>query len=110
MASTQEYLDFVLEQLSVLESVAYRKMMGEYVLYYREKVIGGIYNNRFLIKPVPAARALLPEAVYELPYEGAKPMILVDRFEDKKFLAHLIISMYDELPVVKRKNKKRLGE
>ena len=72
MASSKAYLDFVLEQLSGLEEIAYRAMMGEYILYYRSKIVGGIYDDRLLVKPVPAAVALMPEAAFELPMKGQK--------------------------------------
>ena len=78
MASSKEYLYFILDQLSGLEGISYRAMMGEYILYFRDKIIGGIYDDRFLVKPVPSALSLMPSAEYELPYEGAKEMLLVD--------------------------------
>ena len=78
MASTKEYLDFILEQLSDLDEISFRAMMGEYILYYRGRVFGGIYDDRLLVKPVPTAVNLMPNATMELPYEGAKEMILVD--------------------------------
>ena len=87
MASSKEYLDFVLEQLSELEEITYRAMMGEYILYYRGKIIGGIYDDRLLVKPVKSAIALMPNATYELPYEGAKEMLLVDNVDSKEFLS-----------------------
>ena len=96
MASTKEYLD--LEQLSDLEEVSFRAMMGEYILYYRGKVFGGIYDNRFLVKPVPSAMNLMPDAAMELPYEGAKAMILVDDVDNREFLCKLVESMWEELP------------
>ena len=105
MASTKEYLEFVLEQLSGLEDISYRAMMGEYILYYKKKIFGGIYDDRFLVKPVKAAVVHMPDAVYELPYEGAKEMLLVDDVENKEFLKNLFEAMYDELPVLKRKKK-----
>ena len=105
MASGKEYLDFVLDQLSDLDEISYRTMMGEYVLYYRGKIIGGIYDDRFLVKPTPSARAMMPQAETELPYEGAKEMLLVDNLESREFLAALMNAMYDELPAPrKRKN------
>lgn len=103
MASSKAYLDFVLEQLSGLEEIAYRAMMGEYILYYRSKIVGGIYDDRLLVKPVPAAVALMPEAAFELPYEGAKEMLLVDNVDSKEFLAELFDAMYDQLPAPKKK-------
>ena len=105
MASGKDYLDFVLDQLSDLDEISYRPMMGEYVLYYRGKIIGGIYDDRFLVKPTPSARAMMPQAETELPYEGAKEMLLVDNLESREFLAALMNAMYDELPAPrKRKN------
>lgn len=103
MPSTKQYLDFILESLSDLEDISYRSMMGEYILYYRGRIIGGIYDNRFLIKPVKSARELLPDAEMELPYEGAKEMILVEDTQDRDFLKELFDAMYDELPSKKRK-------
>ena len=103
MASSKEYLEFILEQLSLPEDVSYRAMMGEYILYYRGKVVGGIYDDRFLVKPVKAAVAMMPEAVRELPYEGAKEMLLVDNVENTEFLQALLEAMYDELPAPKKR-------
>ncbi len=106
MASSKEYLEFVLEQLSELDDITYRAMMGEYIIYYRDKVAGGIYDNRFLVKPVQAARELMPHARLEIPYEGAKDMLLVDELEDREFLKRLFEAMYEELPAPKKKKKK----
>lgn len=103
MASSKDYLAFVLEQLSELEDITYRAMMGEYILYYRGKVIGGIYDDRFLVKPVKSALELMPNASLELPYEGAKAMLLVDAVDDVAFLARLLNAMVDELPALKRR-------
>lgn len=103
MASSKDYLDFVLEQLSGLDEISYRAMMGEYVLYYRNKVFGGIYDNRFLVKRTRAAETLMPNAAKELPYEGAKEMILVDDVDNKEFLQDLVKTMYEDLPTPKKK-------
>lgn len=103
MASSKEYLDFVLEQLSELDDITYKVMMGEYIIYYRGKIIGGVYDDRFLVKPVKAAKNMMPEAELELPYEGAKEMLLVDNVENKEFLKELLEGMYDELPAPKKK-------
>ena len=103
MASSKDYLDFILEQLSELDDITYRAMMGEYVIYYRGKVVGGIYDDRFLVKPVKSAVKMMPEANLELPYEGAKEMILVDNVENKDFLRNLLEAMYEELPTPKKK-------
>ena len=106
MASSKEYLDFILEQLSELEEISYRAMMGEYIIYYRGKIMGGIYDDRFLVKPVKSAIAYMPNVEYELPYEGAKEMLLVDDVDNKEYLTGLFNSMYDELPAPKPKKKK----
>ena len=98
MASSKEYADFIIEQLAGLDEITTRKMMGEYILYYREKIIGGIYDNRFLVKPTKSALAKMPDASLALPYEGAKPMLLVDNVDNRDFLKELISAMYDELP------------
>ena len=103
MASSKEFLNYMLEQLSDLEEITHRAMMGEYIIYYRGKIIGGIYDDRFLVKPVKSAVALMPEAEYALPYDGTKEMLLVDNIEDKVFLAELLTAMYDELPIPKKK-------
>ena len=106
MASSKAYLKFIMEQLSGAGEVSCRAMMGEYVIYYRGKVIGGIYDDRFLVKPTKSAIAMMPEAQMELPYEGAKEMLLVDMVDDKETLAGLMEAMYDELPAPKPKKKK----
>lgn len=103
MASSKEYLEFILEQVSELEEVTYRAMMGEYIIYYRGKIVGGIYDDRLLVKPVKSAIALMPDAAYELPYEGAKEMLLVDDVDNKDFITQLLNAMYDELPNPKKK-------
>ncbi len=102
MASSKEYLDFILEQLSGLEDISYRAMMGEYILYYRGRIVGGIYDDRLLVKPVKSAVFLMPTSRYELPYEGAKEMLLVNNVEDREFLAKLFNNMYRELPAPKK--------
>lgn len=110
MASSKEFVNFVLEQLSGLEQVSSRAMMGEYIIYYKEKIAGGIYDNRFLVKPVDSALALMPDASWELPYEGAKKMLRVDNLDDRDFLEKLLNEMYDELPLPKKKKKKKETE
>ena len=107
MASSREYLDFVLEQLSKLDDVSHRAMMGEYIIYYQGKVIGGIYDDRFLVKQTKSAKELMPGAALELPYEGAKEMLLVDNLDDKEFLAALFNAMVNELPAPKKRKRKR---
>lgn len=107
MASSKEYLQFILEQLSDLEEINYRAMMGEYIIYYRGKIVGGIYDDRLLVKPMKSAISYMPATTYELPYDGAKEMLLVEDVDNKEFLAGLFNAMYDELPVHKSKNKKK---
>ncbi len=102
MASSRRYLGFVPDQLSSLQDVSCRAMMGEYILYYRDRVFGGIYDDRLLVKPVPAALKLMPDAEKELPYEGAKEMLLVDDVDDRVFLKNLVESMWEELPGKKK--------
>lgn len=103
MASSKEYLDFILEQLSELDDVTYHAMMGEYIIYYRGKIVGGIYDDRLLVKLTKSAVAMMPDADRELPYEGAKEMFLVDNVENKEFLRELLEAMYEELPAPKKK-------
>ena len=105
MASSREYLDFILEQLSELDGISYREMMGEYILYRHGKVIGGIYDDRFLVKPTKSAAALMPDAARELPYEGAKEMLLVDNVDNRTFLKGLLTAMDQELPPPKPKKR-----
>jgi len=106
MASRKEYLEFILGQLSDLEEITYRAMMGEFIIYYRGKVVGGIYDDRLLVKPVKSAISYMPAAPYELPYDGAKEMLLVEEVDNKEFLTGLFNAMYDELPALKIKKKK----
>lgn len=103
MASTKSYLGFILEQLSGLEDISHRAMMGEYLLYYKGKLFGGIYDDRFLVKPTGSAKQLMPDAPQELPYEGAKEMLLVENVDDKAFLEALITAMWAELSAPKKK-------
>ena len=106
MASRKKYLNYILEQMSGLEEISHRAMMGEFILYYRGKIVGGIYDDRLLVKPVKSAVAYMPAARYELPYEGAKEMLLVDEVDNKEFLTGLFNAMYDELPAPKPKKRK----
>lgn len=106
MPSTREYLDFVLEQVSDLDGIAYQKMMGEYILYYRGRIVGGIYDNRLLVKPVAPALALMPEAPYAVPYRGAKAMLLVQEIDEQDFLSRLFMAMYAALPAPKQKKSR----
>ena len=98
MSSDREYLDYILDQLSDVDGISCRGMMGEYIIYLHGKVIGGIYDNRFLIKAVPSAIALMPDSPHELPYPGAKEMLLVDDVDNREFLAELLTAIYSELP------------
>lgn len=105
MASAKDYLEFVLGQLSELSDITSRQMMGEFMIYYRGKYFGGIFDNRFLVKNTSSARELMPSAPLEQPYEGAKEMILVEDIDDRDFLRELVEKMYDELPEPKKKKK-----
>ena len=105
MASSKEYLDYILEQLSGLDEIKYRTMMGEYILYYKGKVFGGIYDDRLLVKPVPAALKMMPNAETEFPYDGAREMLLVDDVDNREFLCDLIDDMWEELPEKKSRKK-----
>ena len=104
MASSKEYLEYILGQLSLADEINYRAMMGEYVLYYRDKVIGGIYDDRLLLKPTKAAETMLPDAERDIPYDGAKEMLLVD-VDDRELLTKLIEAMYSELPAPRKRSK-----
>ena len=105
MASSKEYLEFILGQLSELDEITYRAMMGEYIIYYRGKIVGGIYDDRFLVKPIRSAISYMPTATYESPYDGAKEMLLVDEVDSKEFLTGLFNAMYEQLPAPKSKKK-----
>lgn len=105
MASSKEYLDYILEQLSGLEGITYKQMMGEYILYMKGRIFGGIYDDRFLVKATKAAAGMMPGADRELPYEGAKEMLLVDNVDNREFLQELVTAMYEELPAPKQKKK-----
>ena len=106
MASGKDYLEFIMEQLNTLDDVSYRAMMGEYILYCNGKVVGGIYDNRLLIKQTSAAKRLIPDAPLELPYEGAKEMYMVEDVDDRELLCELFPAVADELPEKKKKKAK----
>ena len=106
MASSKDYLQFVLEQLSELQEITYRAMMGEFIIYYRGKIVGGIYDDRLLVKPTKSAISYMPTVTYEIPYENAKEMLLVEEIDNKDFLTGLFNVTYDELPTPKPKKKK----
>ncbi len=103
MASSRSYLDFILEQLRDLDDISYKPMMGEFIIYYRGKIVGGIYDDRFLVKDIKSARRIMPEAELTLPYEGAKKMLVVDNVDNHEFLKELFNTMYDELPEPKKR-------
>lgn len=105
MASSKEYLEYVLGQLSELPEITYHTMMGEYIIYYRGRIAGGIYDNRLLVKPVKSAIDYMPAARYELPYEGTKEMLFIEEVDDKGFLTGLFNAMFEELPKPKTKKK-----
>ncbi len=103
MASSREYLEFILDQLSALDGITARAMMGEYIIYLNGKIVGGIYDDRFLVKPTKSAEKMMPDAPRELPYEGAKEMLLVDNVEDREFMAALISAVAGDLPEPKKR-------
>ena len=103
MASSREYLEFVIDQLSALNGISYKAMMGEFILYYQGKIIGGIYDDRLLVKPTKTAKQMMPDALLEIPYDGAKEMILVDDIDNRESLCNLLKAMADELPEPKKK-------
>lgn len=105
MPSSKEYLDYVLDQLSLVDGITFRAMMGEYIIYCRGKIVGGIYDDRLLVKPVKSALEKLPDAPLEIPYDGAKKMILIEEIDDREFLAELIESIFEELPSPKNNRK-----
>ena len=108
MASSKEYLDFILDQLSELDGISWRKMMGEYILYRHSKNVGGIYDDRFLVKPTKSAAEMMPDAGREIPYDGAKEMLLVDNVENREFLRELLEAMDGELPAPKPGKSRKL--
>lgn len=103
MASHEQYLQYILDQLSLLQDITYRKMMGEYLIYYQDKLIGGIYDDCFLLKPVPILLSFIKKPLYKKPYPHAKKMIWLKELDDKEFLAVLIRDMYESLPVKKKR-------
>ena len=105
LSSTKEYLDTILALLSDMDAISFRPMMGEYLLYCRGKVFGGIYDDRFLVKATRSAVSMLPDAPMELPYDGAKRMLRV-KAESEAFLKKLIEAICDDLPDPKRKKKR----
>ena len=107
MASSKEYLHFILEQLSALDNISYRSMMGEYILYYQGKIVGGIYDDRLLVKKTRSALECMPAAVCDFPYKGAKEMLLVEEVDNKEFLTKLFEAMYDELPLPKTRRREK---
>ena len=106
MATTKEYINFILDQLSGLEEISSRSMMGEYIIYYRGKIAAYVCDDRLLVKPVEAAKKYIPDGVYEPPYEGAKDMLLVENVDSAEYLTGLFEAIYDELPAPKPKRKK----
>jgi TfoX/Sxy family transcriptional regulator of competence genes len=103
MASSRSYLEFVLEQLSDLDDISYKPMMGEFIIYYQGKIVGGIYDDRFLVKDIEAARKMMPDAELQYPYEGAKKMLVVDNVDNREFLKELFKAMVIELPAVRKR-------
>ena len=102
MASTPEYLEYVLDLLDDVPEVTHRKMMGEYILYASGKIIGGIYDDRFLVKKTTVSCAVL--SVAEIPYDGAAEMLLVD-IENRDAISAMVLEMLPELPEPKKRRK-----
>ena len=105
MPSSKAYLNFILGQLSDLNEITIKPMMGEFLIYYREKLVGGIYDDRLLVKPVKSAVVYMPQAERSLPYEGAKEMLLVDNVDDKEYLTGLFEAIYPDLPTPNPKKR-----
>ena len=105
MASSKSYLEYVMEQLAALDGISYRAMMGEYILYCRGRIFGGIYDDRLLVKQTAASERLMPNAPRELPYEGGKPMLLVEDVDDRDFLCALVEAMYSGLPEPRKRKQ-----
>ena len=105
MASSREYTDYILEQLSPADGISLRAMMGEYILYCQGKIVGGIYDDRLLVKPTASAVRLMPGALPETPYPGAKPMLLVDNVDDREFLRELVAAIADDMPAPKKRKR-----
>ena len=103
MATNKEYLNFILDQLSELDGITHRQMMGEYIIYYHGKITAYLCDDRLLVKPVVSAVKMMPQAKFETPYDGAKEMLLVENVDDRAFLKELLEAMYPELPQLKKK-------
>ncbi|MBO4480561.1 MAG: TfoX/Sxy family protein [Alphaproteobacteria bacterium] len=103
MASSKDFLEFVLGQLSMLPDITYRAMMGEFIIYYHGKIIGGIYDNRLLVKPTESILKIIPHATMEIPYDGGRPMIMIPDVENSELLTRVFNKLYDELPALKKK-------
>lgn len=107
MATSKEYMEFLMEQLSELDGVYYRSMMGEYLIYYKDKVAAYICAERFLVRPVPSAIRLLPEAEYDSMTDGGRKKLLrFDDVDNRELLIDLFVSIYEELPKPKARKKK----
>lgn len=106
MATSKEYLNYILDQLDGLQEITCRMMMGEYIIYYREKIAAYICDERLLVKPVDSVKRMIPDAPLEPPYTGAKDMVLVENIDNREFLQQLFETMYDELPMPKKKKKR----
>ena len=102
MATNKEYLNFILDQLSELDGITHRQMMGEYIIYYHGKITAYLCDDRLLVKPVASAVKMMPQAKFETPYDGAKEMLLVENVDDRAFLKELLEAMYPELPQLKK--------
>ena len=108
MASSRDFLEYVLDQLSRLSEITYKPMMGEFIIYYQGKIIGGIYDDRLLVKPTESARRLMPEAPLEAPYPGAREMLLVQEVDSRQLLEELFEALAAELPQPETSRKRKV--
>lgn len=105
MATSKEFLEYILDQLCALDGITHRGMMGEYIIYYHAKIAAYLCDNRLLVKPVPTAQRMMPSAPHEPPYDGAKDMLLVENVDDREFLTELFNAIYPELPEPKKRKR-----
>lgn len=106
MATSKEYIDFIIDQLSLLDGITFRKMMGEYIIYLNEKIAAYVCDERLLVKITPTAQKMLPTAPVEPPYPGAKDMLLVENVDNREFLAKLFTALEPEMTLPKKKKQK----
>lgn len=106
MSTSKSYMEFIMGQLGRLEDIRSRQMMGEYIIYYKDRIFAYVCDDTFFVKPVPSAFEMLPDAPLRPPYRGAKDMIVVENVDDARFLCRLAEKVFPELTVPKKKAKK----